>query len=164
MNKALLALSIMALNVSASAIAESLPDQYSYQLAIYKSGKEVYKHTNMTTGTNLFSDKSATAFLIKTCEKKGNKNISSTGGKKFYEGFGYQINVQDASLTIFETVINSDSYKLPKKDEMDKCLNTGEPVQKEYRYDVNFDLTNKDIQQFDLGQGRNVKLIVQKQD
>jgi hypothetical protein len=42
-------------------------------------------------------------------------------------------------------------------------MNTGEPQEKEYEYNANFDLKAQGVQQFTFDNNRRVEIIVQKE-
>ncbi|MDC5841079.1 hypothetical protein OPW33_17290 [Vibrio europaeus] len=163
MKTKLLTVALLSILGSTPSLAVKSPDQYVYQVALFNGDKLLYKHSLFTSERNHFSNGNEVPYFIKTCEKKGSKTISKSGGKQFYEGVAYHIDVQAATVKFFETVIDESTYTEPKETEFDLCMNTGEPQEVEYEYKAKFDLTESGVQRFTFDNNRIVEIVVQKE-
>lgn len=163
MKTKLLIVALLSIMGSAPALADKSPDQYVYQVALFNGDNLLYKHSSFTDENNQFSNGKDVPYVIKTCEKQGSKTINKVGGKQFYEGFSYQIDIQTATLKFKETFIDESTYTEPKETELDLCMNTGLPQEKEYEYNAIFDLTKSGVQRFAFDNNRIVEIIVQKE-
>ncbi|ELY5142027.1 TPA: hypothetical protein I7264_03135 [Vibrio parahaemolyticus] len=163
MKKQFVAVTLLSILGSPTTSADTLPEQYAYQVALFNGDDLLYKHSSFTVDGNRFSNGTHIPYFIKTCEKKGTKTINKSAGKQFYQGVGYQIDVHAATVTFVETVIDESTYIEPQKDEFNLCMNTGEPQEKEYKYNAIFDLKVQGVQQFTFDNNRRVEIIVQKE-
>lgn len=163
MKKQLMTVTLLSILGSPTTLADTLPEQYAYQVALFNGDALLYRDSGFTTDSNRFSNGKNIPYLIKTCKKKGTKTINKSGGKQFYQGVGYQIDVHAATVMFVETVIDESTYIEPQKDEFNLCMNTGEPQEKEYEYNANFDLKAQGVQQFTFDNNRRVEIIVQKE-
>ncbi|MBY8025871.1 hypothetical protein KW469_12470 [Vibrio fluvialis] len=163
MNKQLMTAALLSVLGSPPTLADTLPDQYVYQVALFDGDDLLYKHSSVTVDSNRYSKGKRIPYLIKTCENQGEKTINKSGGKQFYQGMGYQIDVHAATVTFVETVIDESTYIEPQKDEFDLCMNTGEPQEKEYEYNANFDRNVLGVQKFTFNNNRRIEIIVQKE-
>ena len=164
MQKFILNAAVIFMVGNSSVFADTLPVQYSYQVALFAGGEEIYKHSNFTHERNQFGTKKNIPYLVKACVSTGTKTTNKNSVKQFSEGVAYYIDMQTSKLSVFETVIDESTYRKPEKSEVDTCMNTGEPTEREYRYDVDFDVTSLDTQHFTFKNDREVYVTVRKQE
>ncbi|MGD1396234.1 hypothetical protein ACP6IB_25440 [Vibrio harveyi] len=73
MKKQLMTVTLLSILGSPTTLADTLPEQYVYQVALFNGDDLLYRDSGFTTDSNRFSNGKNVPYFIKTCEKKGQK-------------------------------------------------------------------------------------------
>lgn len=153
---------LLALVGSFKLFAESLPNVYIYQVKLLKASDEalLFQTSFNSEFTVRNSESSDIPYLIKSCLKNGSRTVNSSTAKTFNQGFAYSFLPDKATVKIVETVIDESTYSKPEKRQYNDCINTGEPTERNYKYEINIDVNNTDVQRFNFDHDRIVQVKV----